>query len=80
MHLYDIHAHKKATNLTINSDLLAKAKSLHINLSKTLEDGLIQLLQEKENQLWLEQNKLGIEEYNKRINEEGSFGDKGRVF
>lgn len=80
MNLYDIHAHKKATNLTVNSDLLAKAKLLRINLSKALEDSLIKLLQEKQNQLWLQQNKQAIEEYNERISKEGSFGDKGRLF
>lgn len=80
MPLYDIHALKKATNLTINSDLLTKAKLLHINLSKTLEESLIKLLQEKQNQLWLQQNKQAIEEYNERIDKEGSFGDKGRLF
>ncbi|MHB1949152.1 MAG: type II toxin-antitoxin system CcdA family antitoxin [Gammaproteobacteria bacterium] len=80
MNLYDINASKKATNLTINSDLLAKAKLLHINLSKTLEDSLIKLLQDKQNQLWLQQNKLAINEYNERIDKDGSFGDKGRLF
>lgn len=80
MHLYDSRAHKKATNLSINSDLLLKAKLLQINLSKTLEDSLIKLLQENQNQLWLQQNKAAIDEYNKRIEKEGAFGDNGRLF
>ena len=35
--LYDINAPKKATNLSLNSDLLQKARSLKVNLSATLE-------------------------------------------
>ena len=38
--LYDIHAPKKATNLSLNSDLLQKARNLKINLSATLEQAL----------------------------------------
>ncbi len=33
--LYDIHAPKKATNLSLNSDLLQKARDLKVNLSAT---------------------------------------------
>ncbi|CAI4162206.1 hypothetical protein ALT717_470002 [Alteromonas macleodii] len=38
--LYDIHAPKKATNLSLNSDLLQKARDLKVNLSATLEQAL----------------------------------------
>ena len=34
---YDLEAPKKATNLSINSDLLKKAKALDINLSAPLD-------------------------------------------
>ena len=39
-HLYDENAPKKATNLSLNSDLLAKSRALKINLSATLEQAL----------------------------------------
>ena len=39
--LYDRSAIKKATNLTVNSDLLAKSRALKINLSATLEKALV---------------------------------------
>ena len=38
--LYDFDAPKKATNLSLNSDLLKKTKALNINLSATLEQAL----------------------------------------
>lgn len=39
---YDLSAPKKPTNLTVNSDLLAQAKALGINLSQVLEQSLTQ--------------------------------------
>jgi len=42
--LYDINAPKKATNLSINSDLLQKAKSYKINLSQSFERYLAKLV------------------------------------
>ena len=38
--LYDTTAPKKATNLSLNSDLLIKSRALNINLSATLEQAL----------------------------------------
>ncbi|MGJ8630116.1 MAG: type II toxin-antitoxin system CcdA family antitoxin [Glaciecola sp.] len=38
--LYDIAAPKKATNLSLNSDLLEKARGLKVNFSATLEQAL----------------------------------------
>jgi len=38
--IFDERAKKKPTNLSINSDLLSKAKGLNINLSATLEHAL----------------------------------------
>jgi antitoxin CcdA len=55
--LYDKNAPKKPTNLSINSDLLKKAKELDINLSAALEQTLTNQLKAKQAQQWLEQNK-----------------------
>ncbi len=38
--LYDSEAPKKATNLSLNSDLLKRSRELNINLSATLEQAL----------------------------------------
>ena len=41
--LYNRSASKKATNLTINHDLLRQARELKINLSQTLEERLVEI-------------------------------------
>ena len=77
---YDIHASKKATNLSINSDLLKKAKSFKINLSKSFESYLNQLVREQEEKKWLEENTKAIESFNERVEKSGMFSDGLRRF
>jgi antitoxin CcdA len=77
---YDTSAPKKSTNLSINSDLLRKAKALHLNLSKALEQRLIEILLEAKRREWREENRDAIEAYNRRIEAEGVFSDGLRRF
>ena len=78
--LYDSNAPKKPTNLSINSDLLKKTKSLNINLSATLEQALKDILANKTAAQWRSDNKNAIAAYNKFVEENGLFGDEYRVF
>jgi antitoxin CcdA len=78
--LYDLDAPKKATNLSLNSDLLKKSKSLNINLSAALEQTLRDKLAEAEAQKWLDENKNAIKAYNEFVAEQGCFGDEYRSF
>ena len=78
--LYDQNAPKKPTNLSINSDLLRRAKELDINLSAALEQALTNQLKAKQAQLWLKQNKKSIDAYNKAVDENGVFSDGLRSF
>lgn len=71
--VFDSTAPKKPANLSINSDLLQKARALDINLSATLEEALTQLVKEKEQQEWLNANKEAIQDYNNHV-------DKADVF
>ena len=71
---------KKATNLSINKDLLAEARSLNINLSATLEQALIEKVNEAKRQQWLEANKDAMEACNELAEQNGLFADKHRVF
>lgn len=41
--LYNINAPKKPTNLSVNSDLLKRARALNVNLSATLEQGKMRI-------------------------------------
>ncbi len=79
-YLYNPKAGKKATNVSINSDLLKQAKALNINLSKTLEDRLAELLIEERRKTWKAENKDAIDAYNRRIKEKGVFSDGLRRF
>ena len=78
--LYDINAPKKPTNLSLNSDLLKKAKELSVNLSATLEQALRAKLAEAEAENWAKENKRAIKAYNEFVDENGLFADEHRHF
>jgi len=78
--VYDETAIKKATNVTINSDLLQKAKSYNINISKNFEAYLAEVVKKREEEQWLEENKSAIDAFNERVEKEGLFSDEHRRF
>jgi antitoxin CcdA len=78
--VYDETAIKKATNVTINSDLLQKAKSYNINISKNFEAYLSEVVRKREEEQWLEENKSAIDAFNERVEKEGLFSDEHRRF
>lgn len=77
---YNTQAPKKPTNVSINSDLLQKAKSLNINLSATLEHALAEQLRSKEQAQWLRENADAIQTYNQFVETNGTFSDSVRKF
>lgn len=78
--LFNPQAPKRATNLSVNSDLLRQARELDINLSAAFEETLSALVVEKKQQAWLEKNKQAIELYNQQVEANGVFGDSLRAF
>jgi antitoxin CcdA len=68
-------APKKAVNVSINSDLLRQAREMKINLSKTLEEKLEQLLREERARRWKEENREAMEAFNRFIEQHGIFND-----
>ncbi len=78
--VFDTEAPRKATNVSINSDLLTKAKDLKINLSATLERALAEQVGARQRELWKEQNRGAIEAYNELVASHGSLGDAFRTF
>ncbi|MFT6907853.1 MAG: antitoxin CcdA [Oleiphilaceae bacterium] len=78
--LYDINAPKKATNLSLNSDLLKRTPALNINLSATLEQALTDKLKSIEAKKWVQENKNAIQAYNDFVAENGCFADEDRDF
>jgi antitoxin CcdA len=78
--LYNLNAPKKPTNLTINSDLLNKAKELKINISSVLEHALAERVTQSERDTWLRENVDSISSYNEQVNKFGLFSDGIRTF
>ena len=70
---YNVSAPKKATNVTINSDLLAQAKALGINLSSVLEQALAEQVRKRKAQAWLSENREAIQAYNEDVLRHGTF-------
>ena len=77
---YDTKAPKKATNLSVNADLLNKARELDINLSATLEQALVEVLRQRQRERWLAQNRGAIAAYNDHVEKHGTFSDGVRTF
>lgn len=77
---YDIGAPKKSANLSINSSLLAQARSLNINLSAILEQALAEVVRQRQRELWLAENQEAIKAYADFVEENGVFSDGLRGF
>ncbi len=71
---YDLKAPKKATNVSVNSDLLRQAKELGVNVSALVEKELAARVKEIKIARWEEENKVAIESYNAMIRKEGIPG------
>lgn len=78
--VYDTSAPRRPTNLTVNSDLLRKAKERKINVSSVLETALAEEIRLREELEWKEQNREAIEHYNRKVTDMGLFSDELRTF
>lgn len=78
--VFNLQAPKKSTNLSVNSDLLRRARELDINLSATLERALADMLTMRRREQWLTENEGAISAYNERVEREGVFSDGLRSF
>ncbi|HHJ34682.1 MAG TPA: hypothetical protein ENJ87_02850 [Gammaproteobacteria bacterium] len=76
--IYNDKAPKKPTNLSINSDLLLKARNLKINLSATLESALEDKVRLSTREKWLKENKKAIASLNDLAENNGLFSDSYR--
>jgi antitoxin CcdA len=77
---YDNKAPKKAANLSINADLLNRARELDINLSATLEQALVEIVKQRQRERWLAENRDAIAAYNDHVEKHGAFSDGMRTF
>jgi antitoxin CcdA len=71
---------KRATNVSVRTDLLAAAREAGVNLSATLERALIEELAESKRKKWREENREAISTYNEHVEKQGTFSDDVRSF
>ncbi|WP_416350573.1 type II toxin-antitoxin system CcdA family antitoxin [Polynucleobacter sp. AP-Nickl1-40-C4] len=71
---------KKATNLTLNTQVLAEAKKLGINISKVCDAFLESLVRQEKGRLWKLEYAKFISEYNQITDQDGLPLDKWRTF
>jgi antitoxin CcdA len=78
--VYDKTAPKRAVNVSVNSDLAAKAKALGVNLSEAPEARLAELVAAAEQQQWLAENATAMDAYNERVETGSILSDFERPF
>lgn len=77
MRIYDVHMsqlssiRRKATNISLDSDLLEAAKALGVNISRACERGLAEQVSETRAERWLEENKQALESSNLFVERRG---------
>jgi antitoxin CcdA len=71
---------KKATNLSIRTDLLEDARALDINLSRELETHLENVIRQRRAEQWKRDNREAIEAYNRHIERDGLWSDEFRTW
>ena len=78
--IYDLNAPKKPTNLSVNSDLLRRAREYGLNLSAVMEAALIEQVKKSQREHWLKENREAIDAYNEHVERNGVFSDDLRSF
>lgn len=73
-------APKRATNVSVRSDLLAAAREAGVNLSAALERALTAELAETRRRKWREDNREAIAAYNEHVEKHGTFSEDMRAF
>jgi len=71
---------KRATNVSLDVELLSEAKALHINISQAAETGVAQAIARRRSELWLAENQEAIESSNAFVEKYGLPLAKHRMF
>jgi antitoxin CcdA len=62
---------KRATNVSLDADLLNEAKELGVNISRACDRGLALQIAEERGKRWLKENKAAIESSNAYVERHG---------
>ena len=73
-------APRKAVNLSLDAALVAEAKALDLNLSRTLEEALRARVREEKARRWQEANAEAIRLSNEELERNGLWCDERRLF
>ena len=71
---------KRATNLSLSSDVLEAAKDLEINISQVCDNYLRELVRREQERKWREDHAEFIAAYNSTVESEGLPLDEWRSF
>lgn len=75
-----LRSRKKAANLSVDTDLLERAKRLKLNLSQVFETGLSEAIRQRQREEWLKKNRAAIKAYNEYVDKHGVFSNGLRSF
>jgi antitoxin CcdA len=62
---------RKSVNLSLNVELVAEAKALHLNVSRLAEEGIAAAVREEKGRRWKEENREAMESWNEWVRENG---------
>lgn len=71
---------RKSTNLSLDADLVAKARDLDINISRVAEEGIAKAVTEERARRWKIENREAIEAWNEYVERNGLPLAKYRQF
>ena len=71
---------KKATNVSLNAELVEEAKRLRINVSEACQSGLAAQVKEARETAWKDENRAAIEASNEYVRKHGLPLAKYRQF
>ena len=69
---------RRATNLSLDSGLVAEARELGINLSRVVEERLHEVVKAARARAWLEENRAGFEAFERFVEKHGLFNEDDR--
>jgi antitoxin CcdA len=66
-----VQKQRRATNVSLRSDLIEEARRLNINISQACERGLEEQVRHSLGEAWIEENREAIEYWNRYVEEHG---------
>lgn len=66
-----VQKQRRATNVSLRSDLIEDARRLNINISQACERGLEEQVKRSLREAWIEENREAIDFWNRYVDEQG---------